>query len=61
MKDSVWILVPTVNERRNLDFLLPQLLNLDPAWQVLVVDDKSTDGTQMFLRRKFSLGVETAF
>lgn len=44
-KEAVWIVVPTMDERRNLAVLLPQLLRVDPDWRILVVDDGSTDGT----------------
>ncbi|MCJ2532152.1 MAG: glycosyltransferase [Candidatus Thermoplasmatota archaeon] len=52
-KDSVWVVVPTLEERRNLAILIPQLLNLNPAWRVLIVDDGSQDGTQQFLAKKW--------
>jgi dolichol-phosphate mannosyltransferase len=52
-QDSVWVLVPTLDERRNLAILIPQLLNLNPAWRVLVVDDGSRDGTEQFLAKKW--------
>lgn len=47
--DSVWVLVPTMDERPNLAILLPQILNQNPEWHVLVVDDRSTDGTRRLL------------
>ncbi|MFQ6012516.1 MAG: glycosyltransferase, partial [Thermoplasmata archaeon] len=53
-QDSVWVLVPTLEERRNLAILLPQLLNMNPAWRVLVVDDGSQDGTREFIAKKWA-------
>ncbi len=54
------VVIPTYNERRNLQVLLPQLLHQLALWQeraeVLIVDDASPDGTQEvvhFFRRKF--------
>jgi glycosyltransferase involved in cell wall biosynthesis len=38
------VIVPTYNERENVQRLLPQLLEI-PDFQVLVVDDASPDGT----------------
>ncbi len=39
------IIVPTYNEARNLQSLVPQVLDQDPRLEVLVVDDNSPDGT----------------
>ena len=39
------VVIPTYNERDNLERLARQILSLDPAIQLLVVDDNSPDGT----------------
>jgi len=39
------IVVPTYNERGNIERLLPALLDFDPTLEVVVVDDDSPDGT----------------
>ncbi len=39
------VVVPTYDERRNLPRIVPQILAVDPAVHVLVVDDNSPDGT----------------
>jgi len=39
------VVIPTYNERGNVDRLLPELLQVDPELEVLVVDDQSPDGT----------------
>lgn len=39
------IVVPTYNERGNIEKLLPALLDVAPDVEVLVVDDQSPDGT----------------
>jgi len=39
------VVIPTYNERDNLESLAKQILSLDPAIQLLVVDDNSPDGT----------------
>jgi len=39
------IVIPTYNERGNIERLLPDLLDFDPALEVVVVDDQSPDGT----------------
>ena len=50
-QDSVWIIVPALEERKNLTLLVPRLLSLNPEWQVLVVDDGSQDGTWQILEK----------
>ena len=39
------IIIPTYNELDNIQRLIPELMALDPAIRVLVVDDNSPDGT----------------
>ncbi len=42
---QVAVIVPTYNERENIEALVTQLLALPVAVRVIVVDDKSPDGT----------------
>lgn len=42
---DVSIILPTLNERRNIETLLPQLVEQKDVLEVLVVDDASRDGT----------------
>lgn len=44
-ENKVGIVIPTYNERENLDLLIPRLFALDQRWSVLIVDDNSPDGT----------------
>lgn len=39
------VVIPTYNERGNVERLLPELLAVDPQLEVLIVDDQSPDGT----------------
>lgn len=39
------VVIPTYNERENIEALVPQILALGPHVSVLVVDDSSPDGT----------------
>jgi dolichol-phosphate mannosyltransferase len=39
------VIVPTYNERFNIERLIPAILGQDPSLEVLVVDDASPDGT----------------
>jgi dolichol-phosphate mannosyltransferase len=39
------IIVPTYNERGNIEVILPRILQQAPSFEALVVDDNSPDGT----------------
>lgn len=39
------VIIPTYNERNNLPRIVPQVLEVGPSVEVLVVDDNSPDGT----------------
>jgi dolichol-phosphate mannosyltransferase len=41
----VIVVIPTYNEAENLPLLVPQVLSQDPRLEILVVDDRSPDGT----------------
>jgi len=42
---KVIIVIPTYNERVNLANIVPEILKLDPRYELLIVDDNSPDGT----------------
>ncbi len=42
---DICFVIPTYNEAGNMQAVLEQLTALDPAWQALIVDDESPDGT----------------
>ncbi len=44
MGDSL-IIIPTYNEKENIQAILAEIVSLEPAFDVLVVDDNSPDGT----------------
>jgi dolichol-phosphate mannosyltransferase len=46
---EVLVIVPTYNERENIERVLAELLSLDVDLNVLVVDDNSPDGTGQFV------------
>jgi glycosyltransferase involved in cell wall biosynthesis len=45
MAERALVVIPTYNERGNLQVIVPQILEQDPRLEVLVVDDNSPDGT----------------
>jgi dolichol-phosphate mannosyltransferase len=45
MPDRLLVVLPTYNESRNLDQIVPAILSQDDRIEVLVVDDNSPDGT----------------
>ncbi len=44
------ILIPTLNEKENLENLIPQIFGLMPDISILVVDDNSSDGTSELIK-----------
>ncbi|MBK8231429.1 MAG: glycosyltransferase family 2 protein [Candidatus Eisenbacteria bacterium] len=48
---AVSIVVPAYNEERGIGPVLEELKRLDPAWEILVVDDGSSDGTAAEVER----------
>ncbi|HEX9895625.1 MAG TPA: polyprenol monophosphomannose synthase [Gemmatimonadales bacterium] len=45
MADRLLVVLPTYNESRNLDQIVPAILSQDARIEILVVDDNSPDGT----------------
>lgn len=44
------VIIPTYNEKENIRDIIAHVLRLDPAFDVLVVDDNSPDGTADLVR-----------
>jgi len=68
------VIIPTYNERENIERIVPQVLEKDPSIHVLIVDDSSPDGTGeiadrmakendriLVLHRKNKSGLGTAY
>jgi len=53
------IIIPTWNEAANIGLLLDQLDQLYPGAHIIVVDDRSTDGTQEKVRRSAAANQNT--
>lgn len=67
------LVLPVLNEKLNLEILLPHLISLNPLLSIVIVDDNSIDGTEdyldklrsscpnvFYLRRKEKLGIGDA-
>jgi hypothetical protein len=48
------VIVPTYNERENLEQLLREILGIDPRLHVVVLDDASPDGTATLVQQLIS-------
>ncbi len=72
--EKIIIIIPTYNELENIQAMLPLLREKYPAYDVLIVDDNSPDGTWQFveeqsktdekihlLKRSGKLGLGTAY
>jgi dolichol-phosphate mannosyltransferase len=50
MTGRTLVIIPTYNEKENIERFLPVVLEQDPLLDVLVVDDNSPDGTGLLVR-----------
>ncbi|HLW35491.1 MAG TPA: polyprenol monophosphomannose synthase [Chthoniobacterales bacterium] len=53
--DRTLIVVPTYNERENVSTLIPQLLNVAPSADVMLIDDNSPDQTADHAEQLFAV------
>ena len=49
-KNKILIMIPTYNERNNIDFLISKLKKLKKKFDILFIDDNSPDGTGQILQ-----------
>ena len=49
MSDSL-IIIPTYNEKENVENILREIFSLDKSFHVLIVDDGSPDGTASIVK-----------
>ncbi len=50
MSDSI-VLIPTYNEKENIESIIRVVFNLEKAFHILVIDDGSPDGTAAIVKR----------
>ena len=48
--NNVIIIVPTLNEKENIDILINQLVTTNIVFDLLFIDDNSNDGTQEVIK-----------
>jgi len=48
---KILIIIPTYNERENIKKLIPAIKKVSRAYHILIVDDNSTDGTGLEVKR----------
>ena len=56
MSDSL-VIIPTYNEKENIEIIIKKIFSLEKSFQILIVDDDSPDGTAKIvknLQRQFS-------
>jgi len=49
MESQILIIIPTYNERENIELLIPEIKRVVPQADILVVDDSSPDGTGTYI------------
>ena len=50
MKDSKLVIIPTYNEKENIEKMIHKVRSLEGNFHILVVDDGSPDGTAMIVK-----------
>jgi len=50
--NKVLIIIPVINEMKNLTELIPNIYSLLPSAHILIIDDSSTDGTESYCANK---------
>ena len=50
------VIIPTYNERENVSRMISKVMSLDGAFDLLVVDDGSPDGTGGIVRQRQEIG-----
>ena len=51
MKDSKLVIIPTYNEKENIEKIIRTVFSLDGEYHILVIEDGSPDGTAQIVRR----------
>ncbi|MEP1097144.1 MAG: polyprenol monophosphomannose synthase [Cyclobacteriaceae bacterium] len=55
------VVIPTYNEKENIEAIINEVLRLDPSFDILIVDDSSPDGTGAIVKAKITANPERVF
>ena len=48
---NVSIIIPTYNEKENIEKIIRKIFSLDKVFHILIVDDGSPDGTSAIVKK----------
>ena len=51
MEDRKIVIIPTYNERENIENIIRKVFSLDGGYDILIIDDGSPDGTAAIVKR----------
>lgn len=51
MEDSKIVIIPTYNEKENIENIIRKVFSLDGGFDILIIDDGSPDGTAVIVKR----------
>lgn len=51
MEDRKIVIIPTYNERENIENIIRKVFSLDGGYDILIIDDGSPDGTEAIVKR----------
>ena len=51
MEDRKIVIIPTYNERENIENIIRKVFSLDGGFDILIIDDGSPDGTAAIVKR----------
>ena len=51
MEDRKIVIIPTYNEKENIENIIRKVFSLDGGYDILVIDDGSPDGTAAIVKR----------
>lgn len=55
------VVIPTFNEKENIEAIINEVLRLDPRFDILIVDDNSPDGTGAIVKGMIAANSEQIF
>ncbi|MEP5613944.1 MAG: polyprenol monophosphomannose synthase [Cyclobacteriaceae bacterium] len=55
------VVIPTYNEKENIEAIINEVLRLDPSFDILIVDDNSPDGTGNIVKTAIAANPERIF